>query len=181
MPWAAQELSCLGQTMNSQIAHGRGVPDILTEEGSGGTARPPGPGIPAGGPGDGPGFPAGWCQGRREGRGQARRAGHGRGSVPRLADVEPPLGWAPRWGLIRAARLAWSRSPPSPRSRPALPEPAVGAGQELLCLCKISPSVPLASSKIRLKHTVLRLGRENKEDQARPPRTHDNFSSWLIL
>lgn len=55
------------------------------------------------------------------------------------------------------------------------------AEQGLLGLCRIFPFISPASSKIRLERTVLRLGRENKEGQARPPRTRDNFSSWLIL
>lgn len=76
------------------------------------------------------------------------------------------------WGSWSHAGCGWMLE---------MPESAMGAEQGLLGLCKIFSFMLLASSKIRLKHTVLQLGRENKEDQARPPHTHDNFSSWLIL
>lgn len=58
--------------------------------------------------------------------------------------------------------------------REALGLSGATAESGLLGLHKISPFISLASSKIRLNCTVPQLGRENKEDQARPPRTCDN-------
>lgn len=97
-----------------------------------------------------------------------------RAFLPLYPPEERGMGWGKRssGALWSHAGRGWMLE---------IPEPAMGAKQGLLGLCEIFPFILLASSKIRLKHTVLHLGRENKEDQARPPCTRDNFSSWLIL